>query len=194
MQAQSVDLEFILPVCNQEDGVTPALRNVVSCLRELAVPAAIAVVDCGSSDRTLERVDGVAADSPVPIRTVGCSRPGWATAALRGIATTPARWVIFGETGVLGAGMAGALDHAVRMLAAGRHVVCAAVPDGRATLLDAASAAVVVGGQSPAGPWFAPDLPDTVGHAGLRMAAVGRAAAPIRVDVDATAVLERVGV
>jgi len=190
MQAQSVYLEFILPVCNRENDVGQALEDAIEGLRELTVPAAIAVVDGGSSDRTLERVDGVAAGSPVPIRTVGCSRPGWAAAALRAIATTEASWVMLGGTGALSAATTESIDHAVRMLAGGRHVVCA----GRATLLDTAAAVVVLEAQSPAGPDFVPDLPDTAGHAGLRIAAVGRVAARTPVRADATAVLERVGV
>jgi glycosyl transferase family 2 len=196
MRAHSVELEFILPVCNCEDDIAASLGDAVAGLRGLAVPAGVAVVDSGSSDRTLERVDRVAAGSPVPIRTAGCSRPGWAAAALRGIATTTARWVLLGETGALAGGSVGALDHAVRMLAGGRHMVCPAVAGGRITLLDPPTATLVVGDQAPDGPGFVPELPDTVDHAGVRLAAVGRVAAPTlsAPDVESTVLLDRVGV
>ena len=54
----------------------------------------------------------------------------------------------------------------------------------------------MVGEQAPDGPAFVPELPDTVDHAGVRLAAVGRVAAPATVvlDVESTVVLERVGV
>ncbi|WP_203783633.1 glycosyltransferase family 2 protein [Paractinoplanes rishiriensis] len=175
--------------------MVPALRNVVACLRHLAVPAAIAVVDCGSSDRTLERVDGLAAESPVPVRTVGCSRPGWHAAALRGITSTAARWVALGEPDDLGSTDTAGFDHAVRMLAAGdRHVVCLGSRGRRSTVLEVSAAATIVREQAPDGPGFVPDLPDSVWHAGLRIAAVGRVAGPARADLETTAVVERVAV
>jgi hypothetical protein len=193
MQAHSVDLEFILPVCNREGDVVTALRNVVACLRTLAVPAAIAVVDCGSSDRTLERVDSLAAESPVPLRTIGCSRPGWHAAALRGITSTAARWVALGEPDDLGSADTAGFDHAVRMLAGGRHVVCLGSRGRRSTVLEVSAAETIVREQAPAGPGFVPDLPDSVWHAGLRIAAAGRVTGPARVDLT-TAVVERVAV
>jgi hypothetical protein len=187
MPTQSIDLEFILPVCNRESEVEQALEQVVACLREVAAPAAVAVVDQGSSDRTLERVDLVAAASPVPVRAIGCSRPGWHEAARRGIATTSARWVVFGYPDEL---EAGALDHAVRMLAGGRHVACAPA----ATVLDVTTADLIVGGLAPDGPMFVPDLPDSVRHAGLRLAAFGRVAGPALADLETatTAVMQQV--
>jgi hypothetical protein len=193
MQTHEVDLEFILPVCNREDDVAPLLDAAAARLRDLVVPAGIAVVDCGSSDRTLERVDRCAAAGPVPIRTAGCSRPGWAAAALRGLAGSPARWLLLGEATALGAAPAGSLNHAVRMLAGGRHVVCPAAP-GRLTLMDAPTAALVLREQAPDGPSFVPALPDTVDHAGVRLAAVGQVPAPAgtRTDAESTAVLARV--
>jgi hypothetical protein len=196
MQAHSVDLEFILPVCNRERDVVPALRDVVACLRELAVPAAVAIIDQGSSDRTLERVDSVAAESPVPVRTAGCSRPGWHQAALRGVGSTAARWVAFAEPDGLTSADAAAFDLAVRMLAGGRHVVCLAPGGRRSTVLDVSAAAVILAEQAPDGPLFVPELPDTAGHAGLRIVAAGRIAAAVRADLETeiTNVLERVGV
>ena len=185
MQAQSVDLEFILPVANREHDVSEALGGIVARLAELSVPAGIAVVDRGSSDRTLDRVDALATGSPVPVRILGCSRPGWSAAALRGIVTTRARWVAFGEP----AGAA-ELEHAVRLLAAGRHVIRA----GPATMLAASAAEAIVRAAEPDGPQFATGLPDTTGLAGLRIAAVGRAAAPAPIAVETTALLDRVAV
>jgi glycosyltransferase involved in cell wall biosynthesis len=184
-------LELIVPMVNREHDARVALASAAGCLRDLAVPAGIAVVDRGSSDRTLEAVDAVAAISPVPIRAVGCSRAGWAAAALRGIATSAARWIAFAEPGAFGEETAMLLGDAVRLLDTGAHVVCVAPHGCRCSVFDAGTAALVVGEQLPDGPGFVPHLPDTARHAGLRMTFPGHA---VRVSrADATVVLQRVG-
>jgi hypothetical protein len=186
-----LDLELILPVMNRENDIRSLLTHAAEGLLELAVPAAIAVVDGGSSDRTLEAVDAVAATCMLPIRTVGCSQPGWSAAALRGITTSGARWVGLGEPAAFG-NAAAVLRHAVRLLASGVHIVCVAEHGPQATVLEAAVAELVVGEQLPDGPDFAPQLLDTARHAGLRMTAYGRVARAVRVDVETTVALQRV--
>lgn len=186
------DLELILPLANREEDVPELLAHAAGCLLRLAVPAAIAVVDGGSSDRTLEAVDEIAGRSPVPIRTLGCSRVGWAAAALRGVTTSEARGVVLGPPGSFDADTAPLLDHAFRLLHRGVHVVCLAPHGRRCTVLDASVAELIVGEQAPQGPDFVPQLPDTARHAGVRMAAYGCVAQAAGVHAGATVLLERV--
>jgi Glycosyl transferase family 2 len=187
-----IKLELIVPVVNRENDIRSMLTRAADCLLNVTVRAGIAVVDGGSSDRTLEAVDEVAATSLLLIRTVGCSRPGWAAAVLRGVATSRARWVALADPDAFDAETAVTLRHAVRLLAAGVHIVCSGPQGRRSTVLDASVAELIVGEQMPDGPEFVPELLDTARHAGLRMAAHGRVARAVRHDSETTTVLERV--
>ncbi len=189
--ARRPEVELILPVRDREDDIRRLLADAASCLVGVAVPAAIAVVDRGSSDRTVEAVDEVAAAARVPVRVLGCSAPGWGRAALRGISTSLARWVLFGEPETFQADTAPVLDHAFRLLSEGQHIVCTASEERHQTILETAVAALLFSDQPPDGPDFVPVLRDTPAHAGLRMTAV---AGPARVpgDGDRDAVLEPV--
>jgi hypothetical protein len=182
-------LELVLPVVNCEQSVGADLTGVAACLDRLAVPAGIAVVDCGSSDRTLEAVDEVAADLSLPVRVVGCSAPGWGPAALRGIETSRARWVAFGEPAAFDRCTVDPLAHALRLLAGGRHIVCTTTPGSSLTVLETGVAALLVAEDLPDGPGFVPVLTDTPRHAGLTMIAHGSVPPEPAADLETTVVL-----
>lgn len=185
--APHVDLELVLPVVNREEDVGPLLAGAAACLLGLPVPAAIATVDGGSSDRTVEAVDAVAAGSVLPIRLIGCSAPGWGAAALRGVETSRARWVGFGEPAAFALpGRSGrALGYALRLLSGGAPIVVsrpfrrccgprpnAADPAPPFTLMERAVARRIYNGATP-GPDAGACLADTPRHAGLRVTAHG---------------------
>lgn len=132
VSAAHVELELLFPVLNREGTVRDLLRRAGSALARLDAVTAIGVIDNGSSDRTAEAVDEVAADSPVPIRLTGCSTPGWGSAAYRGTVTSRARWVGFAEEHLFGGSPATAvraLSAMVAPLRSGYHVVVSR-PDG----------------------------------------------------------------
>jgi hypothetical protein len=189
-QPRPAELELIFPVLNCELAVGAGLAGVAACGARLAAPAGIVVVDCGSSDRTLEAVDEVAAGLPLPVRVVGCSTPGWGSAALRGIETSQARWVGFGEPGAFDRCTVEPLTHALRLLADGQHIVCTSTPGSALTVLETAVAALIVGEELPDGPGFVPRLTDTPRHAGLRMTAHGSVAPGPVEDIETTVVLK----
>jgi len=182
---KQAEVELILPVLNAEDDVRALLAEAVAGLATLDGPGALAVVDRGSSDRTIEVVDDFAGESPVPVRVLGCSAPGWGAGALRGIRSSRAALVGVGEPGGFRAG----LEHAVRLLTGGQHIVCLGAEGSRATLLHREVAELVFGDEPPEHAGFVPALRDIAGHAGIRMTAHGR----IRVadPTDRTVVLSR---
>ncbi|ROP32072.1 glycosyltransferase [Couchioplanes caeruleus] len=173
---QHTDLELIFPVVNREDDVPSRLAEAARALLGLGLTVSLAVVDGGSSDRTVEAVDEVAAGSLIPIRVLGCSTPGWGAGALRGARTSRARWVGFGEPTPFGRGTVDALRRAAHLLRGGKHIVCLAAEGQRLTVMDKTVAELLFGDELPDGPGFVPALPDTPRHAGLRMAAHGRTA------------------
>jgi hypothetical protein len=176
---EPVALELVLPVRDTEDTVAEQLTQATSSLLTLGVPAAVAVVDGGSSDRTIEVVDEVAAGSLVPVRVLGCSTPGWAAAVRRGIGTSRAGWVGFGEAGAFPAD----LDHAVRLLADGKHVVCLGSAGHRITVAHRSVADLFLDDEGP-------QLKDIPQHAGIRMTAHGRSRIADR-TADTTLVMTR---
>ncbi|MFI5931769.1 hypothetical protein [Actinoplanes sp. NPDC051494] len=168
-ELRRVELELIFPVLNAEDGVRALLEEAAEGLSTLDRPGALAVVDRGSSDRTIEVVDDFAGESPIPVRVLGCSAPGWGAGALRGVRTSPAGWVGVGEPGAFTTGLA----HAVRLLAGGQHIVCLGAEGSRVTLLHRSVAELVFGDEPPPDAGFTPRLRDTAGHSGIRMTAHG---------------------
>ncbi|GGQ40372.1 glycosyltransferase [Couchioplanes azureus] len=188
--AQHTDLELIFPVVNRECDVPSRLAEAGRALLGLGLTVSIAVVDGGSSDRTLEAVDEVAAGSLIPIRVLGCSTPGWGAGALRGARTSRARWIGFGELSPFGRGTVDALRRAAHLLRGGKHIVCLAAEGQRLTVMDRTVAELLFDDELPDGPGFAPALPDTPRHAGLRMAAHGRTTTAV--SVESTVVLPRV--
>lgn len=168
----ATDLELVFSVVNGEDEVPGQLAGAASCLVALEVSVGIAVVDRGSSDRTVEAVDAVAAAALVPIRVLGCSAPEWGAAARRAATTSRARWVGFGELGSIGPGTIDALHHATRLLGDGQHIVCLSQP-GSLTVLETGVAAELFADRLPPGPGWVPEIADVPRYAGLRMAAYG---------------------
>ncbi|AGL20816.1 glycosyl transferase, family 2 [Actinoplanes sp. N902-109] len=175
-----VALELVLPVLDAEHDIADRLAQVTSCLLTLGVPAAVAVVDGGSSDRTIEAVDDFAAGSLVPIRVLGCSTPGWSAAARRGIGTSRARWVGFGDPGAFTV----ELDHAMRLLTEGKHIVCLGAAGRRITLAHRSVAELFLDED-------VPQLRDIPQHAGIRITAHGRSRIAGKLE-DSTVVLTRI--
>jgi hypothetical protein len=116
-------------------------------------------------------VDEVAAECGLPVRVLGCSAPAWGSAVLRAVSTSRSRWVVVGVAGGLGVETAGVFNHAVRLLADRRHIVCVASGGRSYTVLETGVAELLFREELPDGPGFVPALKDLPRHAGLRMAA-----------------------
>jgi dolichyl-phosphate beta-glucosyltransferase len=89
-----VDLEVVVPVYNEEARITETLIALISYLERQAFSSSVVVVDNGCADRTLDRVDAIAA-TRVPIRVIACSNKGKGAAIRRAMVSTQARWVGF---------------------------------------------------------------------------------------------------
>ncbi|MEU8819206.1 glycosyltransferase [Actinoplanes sp. NPDC048796] len=156
---------------NEESRARTILAAFSDVIARLPVAGSIAVIDGGSSDRTIEVVDEFALCSPVGIRVVGSSRPGWTPAVLRGVATSPARRIGVGDPHVLGPRANVLLTHALRVLAGGAHVVTIGGNGRHVSLMDRDVAALIVGDAMPDGAGSLPVARDTADYAGLRMSA-----------------------
>ncbi|MCQ4042738.1 glycosyltransferase [Streptantibioticus rubrisoli] len=115
-----VDLELVIPAYNEEHRLAGTLLALADHLRRLPLRAALRVIDNGSSDRTAECADRIAARG-VPVTVTGCSRRGKGAAVARGMVTTRARWVGFCDADL--ATPAAAIDDALSLLQDGRQVV-----------------------------------------------------------------------
>ncbi|KAK1177945.1 glycosyltransferase [Streptomyces sp. NBS 14/10] len=118
--AAACDLELVIPAYNEELRLAPTVLALAEHLRGMPLTASLRVVDNGSSDRTAECVDRLAA-SGIPITVTGCSRRGKGAAVARGMVTTRARWVGFCDADL--ATPAAAVDDAVARLRDGWEVV-----------------------------------------------------------------------
>ncbi|WP_079110000.1 glycosyltransferase [Streptomyces roseifaciens] len=118
--ATACDLELVIPAYNEEQRLAPTVLALADHLRGMPLTAALRVVDNGSSDRTAECVDRLAA-SGIPITVTGCSRRGKGAAVSRGMVSTSARWVGFCDADL--ATPATAIDDAVALLRDGWQVV-----------------------------------------------------------------------
>jgi dolichyl-phosphate beta-glucosyltransferase len=118
--AFTVDLELVIPAYNEEHRLTRTLIVLADHLRRIPLRTALRVIDNGSSDRTAECVDRLAATG-VPVTVTGCSRRGKGAAVARGMVTSRARWVGFCDADL--ATPAAAIDDALAMLQDGRQVV-----------------------------------------------------------------------
>lgn len=114
------ELEILIPAYNEERRLTSTVEALVAHLRRRRIDGTLRVIDNGSSDRTTEIVDRLAA-SGVPITVTGCSRRGKGAAVARGMLTTRARYVGFCDADL--ATPAEAIDDALRRLRAGNQVV-----------------------------------------------------------------------
>lgn len=115
-----LDLEIIIPALNEEGRLAPTVLSLDRRLRQLPLSCALRVVDNGSSDRTLECVDRLAA-SGIAVTVTGCTRPGKGAAVARGMLTSRARWRGFCDADL--ATSADALDNALTLLRQGFDVV-----------------------------------------------------------------------
>ncbi|MFC5147651.1 glycosyltransferase [Streptomyces aureoversilis] len=118
--ATACDLELVIPAYNEEQRLAPTVLALAEHLRGMPLTAALRVVDNGSSDRTAECVDRLAA-SGIPVTVTGCSRRGKGAAVARGMVGTRARWVGFCDADL--ATPATAVDDAVALLRDGWQVV-----------------------------------------------------------------------
>ncbi|MFI6689895.1 glycosyltransferase [Streptomyces sp. NPDC050485] len=116
----TVDLELVIPAYNEELRLAGTVQALASHLRRLPLTTALRVVDNGSSDRTAECVDRLAA-SGIPVSVIGCSRRGKGAAVARGMVTTQARWLGFCDADL--ATPAAAIDDALALLRDGWQVV-----------------------------------------------------------------------
>jgi glycosyltransferase involved in cell wall biosynthesis len=77
-----MDLSILIPVYNEAENVEPLHAEIVSCLRSTRLVYEILFVDDGSTDRTPERLDAIAALDPDHVRVVRLRRNSGQTAAL----------------------------------------------------------------------------------------------------------------
>ncbi|MFD0317902.1 glycosyltransferase [Streptomyces flavalbus] len=114
------ELEILIPAYNEEHRLPTTLRALGAHLSRLPLRTALRVIDNGSSDRTAEAVDRVAAEG-VPVTVTGCAQRGKGAAVKRGVTTSPARWTGFCDADL--PTPVTAVDHAVRLLLEGWPVV-----------------------------------------------------------------------
>jgi dolichyl-phosphate beta-glucosyltransferase len=115
-----LDLEVIVPAYNEEHRIEATIRALTGHLRRLPLTSGVRVVDNGSSDRTAECVDRLAALG-LPVTVTGCASPGKGAAVARGVLTSRARWTGFCDADL--ATPAHALDDALTLLREGWQVV-----------------------------------------------------------------------
>jgi dolichyl-phosphate beta-glucosyltransferase len=115
-------LEVIVPAINEEARLVPSLRRIAGYLAAQDYLGAIAVVDNGSTDRTAEHALSCA-DLGVPLRLIGCARPGKGAAVRRGVLTSSARFVGFSDADL--ATPIETLDAVLPALESGNRVVIA---------------------------------------------------------------------
>jgi glycosyltransferase involved in cell wall biosynthesis len=91
-----LDVEIVVPALNEEGRLSGTLERIGEYLSQQPYAGGIAVVDNGSFDRTADLVmlDGTG-PLRVPVRLIGCARPGKGAAVRRGILTSSARYVGF---------------------------------------------------------------------------------------------------
>ena len=115
-----VSIEIIVPAHNEARRLPAGLAALCGKAASLPWPAAVVVVDSASTDRTGELVRNWPA-GPVPVRLLRCDRPGKGLAVRAGLLATRAPFVGFCDADM--STDLSALDLALGLLAAGRHVV-----------------------------------------------------------------------
>ncbi|MBC3839703.1 glycosyltransferase [Streptacidiphilus sp. 4-A2] len=113
-----MDLEVVIPAYNEESRLTRTLIALTEHLRGLPLRSSLRVIDNGSSDRTAECADLLAAHG---VTVTGCSRRGKGAAVARGMVTSTARWIGFCDADL--ATPAAAIDDAVGLLEEGWPIV-----------------------------------------------------------------------
>jgi glycosyltransferase involved in cell wall biosynthesis len=117
-----LDVEIIVPALNEEFRLGATLERIAEYLAAAPYSAAIAVVDNGSVDRTVDLVVDTSALA-VPVRLIGCARPGKGAAVRRGVLTSTARYVGFCDADL--SAPIETLDAMLAALDAGSHVAVA---------------------------------------------------------------------
>lgn len=115
-----VSIEIIVPAHNEARRLPAGLAALCGKAASLPVRTAVVVVDSASTDGTGDLVRDWPAD-PVPVRLLRCDRPGKGLAVRTGLLATRAPLVGFCDADM--ATDLSALDLALGLLAAGRHVV-----------------------------------------------------------------------
>jgi len=113
-------IEIIVPARNEARRLPRGLEALCQKAATLPLRTAILVVDSASSDSTGDIVSQWPA-GPVPVGLLRCERAGKGVAVREGLLATQAPFVGFCDADM--ATDLSALDAAVRMLAAGHHVV-----------------------------------------------------------------------
>jgi dolichyl-phosphate beta-glucosyltransferase len=115
-----VSIEIIVPAHNEARRLPAGLAALCGKAASLPLRTAVVVVDSASTDGTGDLVRDWPA-GPVPVRLLRCDRPGKGLAVRTGLLATRAPLVGFCDADM--ATDLSALDLALRLLAAGRHVV-----------------------------------------------------------------------
>lgn len=116
-------IDVVIPAFNEAERLPATVRTTVEYLARQPWSSRIVVVDNGSSDRTRAVAREAASGSAVPVRVIGCSRPGKGAAVRRGMLASRARFVGFFDADL--ATPVETLDAAVRHLQAGATAVIA---------------------------------------------------------------------
>src|SRR5690348_1990733 len=97
------DVSIVIPVYNEEgilrEAVTELRASFAATRAALGAPLAFEVIICenGSSDRTFELAQHLAAEHPEEIRAFSAGEPNYGKALKRGILEARGRWVICEE-------------------------------------------------------------------------------------------------
>lgn len=114
-----VFLEIVVPAYNEARRLPLGLATLCEKLLALGVPAAVIVVDNGSTDGTAEVVRSWS--GPIPVRLLSCPRRGKGSAVRTGLLATTAPYVGFCDADM--ATDLAALDGVLALLAEGHPVV-----------------------------------------------------------------------
>ena len=121
-RALPVAVEIVVPARNEEARLPEGLRVLCAKAAMLPLRTAVLVVDSASTDRTADVVRNWPA-GPVPVRLIGCDRPGKGRAVQTGLLATQAPFVGFCDAD-MATGLA-ALEVTLSLLHAGHLMVVA---------------------------------------------------------------------
>ena len=137
------DIEILIPAKNEARRLPHALFRMIRYLEQQPYSSALAVIDNGSADRTVNLVKRLGTGR-VPIHLVGCAERGKGAAVRRGVLTSSARYV-----GYMDADLATpieTLDFIVPLLKGGYDAVIGSRHIGGATLAEPQAGSRVLGG------------------------------------------------
>lgn len=137
------DIEILIPAKNEARRLPHALFRMIRYLEQQRYSSALAVIDNGSADRTVNLVKRLGTGR-VPIHLVGCAERGKGAAVRRGVLTSSARYV-----GYMDADLATpieTLDFIVPLLEGGYDAVIGSRHIGGATLAEPQPGSRILGG------------------------------------------------